>query len=439
LFGALFATACGSVKAGPDAKVTPPIDADLRDADLTGTATVVTQTHFAGGTAVGTLQGMVDVVSTLPNGMVHDMGKTDTSGHLSIKVYPGGSVTAIYRHTADLGADLVTFVGAKPNDMLTFGQYWYPPQGTALGAMTLNWPGYAGASNYYMFSPCGGQGYYPTTTTSAGFTMFPGCDSEPMGLIGVALNASYQPAAMSYNFVNFSAGGTGSFAGWQSAATATVSLTGLPMEVTNVYSSYYIIANGGKQSYGYGTSGQTTGGAATLTFPWVNTGERTMATTSMGRPGGYLSTNVYDSLNSMNDTVASPTLPPWVVAGGEGGGALASAAARKIEWLASGTATHSGNVVKSNWQHYNGTTYIPFSWTFITPPDVMSLDLPTLPAIFADTQPHPEDGMYAQTSMLAIPSITGYDGLRQVPEAQLTCPSCAVALNLIPRAIVAGY
>jgi hypothetical protein len=435
LLTVLFAAACGEVKGAQlDAK---PADAshDAVDADLTGMATIITQSHFSGAAAVSATVGNIDVVSALPNGMVHDMGKTDTSGHMSLKVYPGGTVTAIYRHTVDAGADLVSYLGAQPNDTLTFGKYWAAPYANSPGAMTLSWTAYSGANQYNVNIPCGTYGFPNTTLSYASFNEYPQCDHEPMGVVGVAFNASNQVLAMNYSVFNFSVGGSQALSTfWQAASTATATFTGLPPEVTQLYAYYYIVTNGGVQGYGYGTNGTPTGGAGTITFPWVNTGERTLSYLTMSRNGSYYQMQILDAINALNVTAASPQLPPW----NQGG--IAGAAERKVEFLAAGPTTHSGNVIILYWSHTVGANTSQFTWTFITPPEVSSFDMPKLPAIFDDTQPKPEDGVYPQfIAGLEIPSLTnGYDGMRALPEAELTCPACAVRLNLLPRVIYSG-
>src|SRR5512140_1647222 len=128
----LVVCACGKVNNDT------PADANLIDADETGMLSVATQSRFfAGGTAVGAAQPSVDVVSVRPNNTLADMAQTDAGGHASLKVYPGGSVTAIYPHPAamDMGADLVTYFGVKPDDVLTFGQRFSPNTSNNLGAM----------------------------------------------------------------------------------------------------------------------------------------------------------------------------------------------------------------------------------------------------------------------------------------------------------------
>ncbi len=430
--------ACGEVKGVKlDAK---PLDAsvDAVDADLTGMATVVTQTHFPGGTAVGTLVGNIDYVSLLPNGMVHDMGKTDTSGHASVKVYPGGSVTVIYRHTADVGADLVTYMGVKPNDSLTFGQFWMLPYSTtSLGTMTISWPAYTGAAGlnyYYACGPCGCI-YAPSTATSITLNELAYCDHEPMNFLGIAFNSSGQVLGMSYSFVNFQNGASAGLNGWQNASTATATFTGLPPEIVTATEYFYLISNGGQTNYAYGISGAPTGGALTESFPWVPTGERTESMAVLSRQGNYQPQRVMDSLNQLTVTIDSPPLPPWV----DNQGGVTSSVDRKVTWLQSGPATHSANTVQMAWQHNISGNPVPFTWSFVVPPDVTEFDFPKLPAIFDDTQPKPEDYVNASVRALTIPSASSYDSARQLPEAQLMCPDCAVRLNLLPRVIQSGY
>jgi hypothetical protein len=432
---ALAAAACGVVKGnGPaDAAKTP--DADLRDADLTGTAAVITQTHVPGGAAAGMSQANVDVVSLLPNGMVHDQITTDATGHGSIKVYPGGSVTAIYRHTLDMGADLVTFTSVKPNDTLTFGKTFGPATSTSLGSETFTWPAPGGATqDINIFWPCGGFGFAPTTT-SGSFPESDACNHSPMGVQGVALtfNPTFAVVAMSFSQFNFTANASQGLNGWITATNGTANLSGLDPLITNATFQLTTVANGGNQLFSIGTSAAPTGGSATITQPWVAVGERTLSTVFLTRLGPFFSQRVLDALTTINTTINTPPLPPWLP-----NNFLSSAAARMVVWLPVGSATHDGNVVQTNWNHTTAGVTSQFAWNFITPPDTSTIVLPTLPALFSDTQPHPEDFMGTRIDLVRIPSISGYDAFRAIPEAQLTCLDCAVRSNLIPRVIISG-
>lgn len=434
LLALVLAAGCGSVKGPATPTDAPAIDADLTDADLTGMLSVVTQTESAAsagsGATVGSAQGMVDIVALAPNGVVTDALQTDATGHAQVKAYPGGSVTAIYRHTADSGADLVTFMGVKPNDTLTFGAYWSPTDNTPVGSMTLSWPAFPGATQYNLYTPCNGFGF-GSGTTSFAISEIASCHHDPMGVITVAFDMN-GVAAMGYSIVNFQNGGTAGLTGWQTAQPATASLTGLPPEVSNVFMNFSAVFNGGRLTFAEGApSAQPTGGAATMMLNWASVGDRTVSQISLSRQGPYPSITVLDGLNpnARSVTVASPQLPPWVA------GRIASTAARMAAWFPIGMPTHDGNVVIVNWFHTVMGATTASSWTFITPPEVSAFTFPALPSQFDDIEPHPEDGNNSQLHLLEIPTVNGYDDLRKLPAAAIACPTCAVANNVVQRII----
>ena len=430
----VLAAGCGSVKgmATPDAAKSA--DANTVDADESGMLSVVTQTRGPGGAGVGSAQGMVDVVSLAGDGTLEDMVQTDATGHAMVKAYPGGTVTAIYRHTTDMGADLATFMGVKPGDNLTFGSYWTSNDNTNLGTMNLSWPAFPGATFYEVSTPCIFEQGFPSTTTGNPFSEQTSCHHDPMGVVTAAFNGSGL-AALGFSLVNFQSGGSSGLAGWQTVSNATnvtANISGLPPEVTSVGFQMEAVANGGRPIFIEGSNGQATGGAATLTVPWASIGDRAFSEVFLSRPGQYASIVVMDSLNASarGTTVAAPQLPPWITA------RIGSAAARMAVWIPVGPATHDGNVALINWSHTNMGTTSSYSWTFITPPDTTAITFPTLPSQFDDTQPHPEDPSGFQVHLLELPSVNGYDELRKQPEAVIACPSCAVASSVIPRAIV---
>jgi hypothetical protein len=428
--------ACGTVKGDRPIDAPNPIDANLNDADLTGTATVITQTHAPGSGAVGALQGMVDVVSLLPNGMVKDQIKTDATGHGTIKVFPGGSVTAIYRHTLDAGADLATIMGVKPNDVLTFGKN-FAPGGTAtsLGSETITWPAVANTGEFEIFWPCGAT--FPSgAATSVVIGEQDICNRSPMGLLAVSLNSStFQVQSMSFTNFTFANGGSQPLNGFVGTSNGTATITNIDPAITSVFYNLGTIANGGQQLFSSGTSVVPTGGSATITTPYVATGDRTVSTLFMSRPGGYFSQRVVDSLGfSLNVTVDNPPELPWLV-----GSPIVNGGTRLVEWEMFGPVNHDGTVVLLNWNHIVNAVSSPFAWSFVVPPNTTSFSLPTLPGLFSDTQPHPEDGIGRQLDLVRIPSLTGgYDAFRQLPEANTTCATCAVNNNVFQRAIISG-
>lgn len=431
----LVVCACGKVNNDT------PADANLIDADETGMLSVVTQARFfAGGAAVGAAQPSVDVVSVRPNNTLADMAQTDASGHASLKIYPGGSVTAIYPHPAatDMGADLVTYFGVKPDDVLTFGQRFAANTSTNLGAMTFTYPALAAASTYFVYGPCGGFGA-SAGTLSITMTEFSSCHHDPMDVVYIATNATGQVINYSYINVPFQAGTSRSIGAWAAAKTAMVNLTGLPAEVQNLSVIFYNVGNLGgsdEEMYGTSVSGQATGGAYTNSFAWGTTGVRTEARLNMSRLGTYRTMQLVDSLQSSATTwtVAAPVLPPWLQT------FTASIVDQMGVMYLVGDGAYDAAVFRINWNHVMGSTNIPFAWTFILPPQMTTFTFPKLPAQFAAYLPQPQDTFSSQAHVIEIPSVMGYDALRAIPEKSLICPNtfvpdCAVRNNEFPRVI----
>jgi len=431
----LVVCACGKVNNDT------PADANLIDADETGMLSVVTQSRFfAGGTAVGAAQPSVDVVSVRPNNTLADMAQTDASGHASLKVYPGGSVTAIYPHpmATDMGADLVTYFGVKPDDVLTFGQRFSPNTSTSLGTMTFTYPAVAGVNFYEVYGPCGAFGA-AAGTLSVTMTEFSSCHHDPMDIVYLAFNTAGQVINYSYINVPFQAGTSRAIGSWAAAKTAMVSVTGLPPEVLNLSATFFNVGNLGssdEEMFGTSVSGQATGGAYTNSFAWGTTGVRTEARLSMSRPGTYRQMLLLDSLQSSATTwtVASPALPPWLQT------FTASIADQMGIMYLVGDGAYDAAVFRINWNHVSGTTNIPFSWTFILPPKMTTFTFPKLPAQFAAYLPQPQDTFSTVAHVIEIPSIMTYDALRAIPEKSLICPGtfvpdCALRNNEFQRII----
>jgi len=430
---------CGSVKdssQGVDAA--GPQDAGP-DADESGTATVITEAAIFGGT-IGEQVGDIDIVSMLPNNTVLETKKTDASGAATIKVYPGGTVTAIYKHTADMGADLITWVGVKPNDTLTFGsrQFTFPSgtQNMNIGTQAYQWPTQAGVTQYIVASSCNAFGA-PAGATSGSMAEFSLCHKEPMDVLYVGITNN---TLTHYNFrsnVTFPSAQPIAIGGWATAQTATVNITGLPAEVTSISGNFTTVLDGQtEQNFIGGYNGQATGGAFTAQFPWHPTGDRTMAQVFLSRPG-FGGMRVLDSLtsNSLSQTVASPALPPWLQSG-----AIVSSALRMANWFAVPDANPESDaqLLRVNWNHVVASTNHPHTWNFILPPGQAAITFPKLPAQFNDNLPAPQDSIGAQIREIEITAVDGYDAARALPSRNLMCIECAMRAGEIQRAIVSN-
>jgi hypothetical protein len=429
-FASTLLAGCGKVNDTP-----PPVDGSTIDADQSGNATIVTQAALFGGT-IGAKVSDIDIVSMLPNNMVLATAKTDANGSATIKVYPGGSVTAIYKHVAtiDPGADLITWAGVKPGDTLTFGSRVFSTAGqtsTTLGTQTYSWPAFTGASSYDVFTSCTGIGTAATSVVGSESSL---CHREPMDVLYGAFGAG---GLIAYNFrsnVPFANGGSVAIGGWSPVATGSISVTGLPAEITSVSGNFRTILDSNDEvSLGGSYNGTPTGGAFSGTFNWHPTGERSVGLLSLNR-NGFSAMHVYDSFSAstLTQTVAAPSLTPWLQSS-----PTASAALRTANWflVPEASSVYDGQVLHLNWNHTVAAMNVPFQWSIILPPGPTAIDLPALPAQFNDSLPATEDFLSAQIRVFDIQSATGYDQIRAMPSANIMCLDCAVRAGDLQRIV----
>jgi hypothetical protein len=436
LFVATWLAGCGSVSG------TKPIDGgstmDAVDADLAGNATVVTAAALFGGT-IGAKVGNIDIVSNMPDNTALATAKTDAGGSATIKVYPGGSVTAIYKHTVDLGSDLITWVGVKPGDTLTFGSRKFSTVGQtdiSLGSATFSWPGLAGASQYKIWTMCNTNALSGAPgTTSLTASEFPSCHQEPMTVLYTALDGNNALANFGTRTgVTFAAGGSIVLPTWSAAATGTISISGLPPEVATVNGTFRpVIDQRADVNPALGYTGTPTGGAYTASFPVAQTGLRTLGALTLTRTG-FRPMQVIDSfsLGTLTQTVASPVLAPW----GQGT-TQASSALKMASWFVAAGAgsAHDGSVLHMAWNHTSAGVLQSSQWDIIMPPGQMSVAFPALPAALADAAPASDDQLTASTRVFDIPSVSSYDMLRAMSSANVMCLDCSVRSGDFQRVV----
>ena len=418
---------CGSVK-GSD------IDAPGPDSDLGGDATVVTEAALFGGT-IGAPVGDVDIVSMMPDNTVLAMAKTGASGNATVRVYPGGTVTAVYRHTVDMGADLITWVGVKPGDTLKFGSRAFSTSGqssTSIGSMTYSWPAQAGATAYNIATSCttSGVGGASTSLVTSEYSL---CHREPMDVLFGAFNSALTHYSFRSN-VPFANGGSVTTGGWSPVQTGTVTITGLPSEVTSVSGSFSTILDGNREAnFVGGYNGTPTGGAFSGTFPWHPTGDRTVGQVLLNRTG-FSTMRVVDAFgaSTLTQTVAAPVLTPWVQ-----GGVVVSSALGMASWflVPDATSVHDGQTLRVSWTHTVSSVGHPHQWHFILPPDQTSITLPKLPALFSENVPFPQDFLSVTLRVFDIASVTGYDMVRAMPSSTIMCLDCAVRAGDLQRVV----
>jgi hypothetical protein len=422
--------ACGKVQGG-GVDAAPTIDADL-----SGDATVVTQAVLF-GTPVGSKAANIDIISTLPNAKVFATGKTDAMGNATIKVVPGGAVTAIYKHPApDMGAELISWVGVAPGDTLTFGSRQLSTAGVvgvALGTQSYSGPALATATFYSVYTSCSSAG-----TSAAPFTVTipesSTCHVEPMDILFIANGPA---GVVGYSYLpnrTFTNGAAVSITSWATPQNGSINMSGLPPEVASVGGTFRTVIDAKTPEFLTSYNGTPTGGAFSTTFPTPPTGDRTVGAASLGRPG-FSSVQVLDSFSASNvtQTIAAPTLPPWMQ-----GSATASSALREVNWFPVPTAASvsDGQIVRLNWSHQIGGTSYSHQWNLIVPPGRSTLALPEFPATFTDNTPQPQDFLGAFVRGFDISSVTGFDMLRTLSSATPMCLECALYAGDVQRVIV---
>lgn len=423
-----------SIDAGvPDAS---PPDAAI-DADPGGVATVVTQTALAGGT-IGARAGDIEIVSNLPDLSVLADTRTDANGDGTIRVSPGGSVTAIYQHNADGGADLITWLGVKPGDTLTFGnqQPVFSGPGVLLGEQTYTWPPVPGADTYIINTSCGGVSV-PPNITAISISEVNSCHHEPMDVLFRATMNSTNLLGFGFlSNVAFRAGQTVALDAWTTEVpTATVRFGGLHPEISSVSGEFATVIDD-SNLFPFNSYSFTWRGSGTAeTFPWHPTGDRTVGAVFFERDGFSLMT-LRDSLpaDALVQNVGSPDLPPWVQ-----GSVNVSAALHTATWFLfqDGPPVYYAQVLHLTWNHEILVTSHPFQWHVILPPGLMSVTLPTLPLPHRGI-PLPEDPLRAQITVFQIPSVTSDDMLRTIPSASIMCLDCAVRAGTFSRVVTTG-
>jgi hypothetical protein len=438
LLSATLLAGCGKVAALPAADgAMPASDGAVAtdDGAILGDATIITNAGLFGN-KVGARVGNIDLISTAADNTVLAVTRSDARGNATIKVAPGGSVTAVYRHIVDPGTDLITWVGVKPGDTLTFGSRSFSPSGqksTDLGSQTYTWPSQPGATDYVVFTPCTSTGVGTNLTVTLVESSL--CHEDPMDIV---FTASDDTAITHYGFrteVPFESGSTVSILSWMPVQSGSINITGLPSEISSLEGKFFTIYNSGNaRGLGDPYTGTPTGGAFSATFRAVPTGKRTVGSVTLAR-SGFNSIQILDafSVDTKVQTVAAPQLTPWLQ-----GRPTASPALRTASWFIVGEASsvYDGQLLDLSWSHVGSTKFAPYAWHFILPPGQTSITYPALPPPFDDAIPLSTEVTNAAVRVFEIASVKGYDMVRAMPSADLMCLDCAVKAGDLQRVVI---
>jgi hypothetical protein len=242
--------------------------------------------------------------------------------------------------------------------------------------------------------------------------------------------------------VTFQNGGNVQNLGWNTAVQATITINGLPPEITSVSGNFSVLLDGGTEIQTANWSTGLTGGAAVASFPIAPTGERQISSVFLSRTS-FETIRIFDSLASSatTQTIAAPQLPPLYQRGGNSSPVLVSPAAGAATWVpvTSATSVSDAQYVRLQWSHMISGSFHPHTWHIMLPPEASNIALPKLPTPLMDHYPAAQDSFSTpRIRQIEIPTVTGYDAARALPSRNLMCVECAVRANDFQRAIVSG-
>lgn len=312
---------------------------------------------------------------------------------------------------------------------------------TNLGSQTYSWPVQTGVANHCIFTSCGGScnGVNASTTLAESST----CHREPMDILYVGLNANN--LVSHYNLrsnVAFTNGQNVAIGGWAVAPNATLTVSGVPPEVSTVSGYWTSVVDAAVDNsiftlFAQSYNGAPTGGAFSSTFAFHSTGDRTMGRVFLTRPN-FQAIQIVDQFNAntLTQTVAAPALTPWLQ-----GAVAVSAALRTASWflISDANSVSDGLVLRLAWNHVVSAMNNQHQWHIIMPPGQTSIALPKLPAAFNDNLPASQDFINGQVRVFDISTVNGYDAVRTtVPSRNIMCVDCALRGGDFQRVVSSG-
>jgi|GEM_PF-2979856 len=356
---------------------------------------------------------------------------TGADGKASVELPTGGSVTAVYpKGTQSNRVTVVTYMGVKPGDNLTFGDHDTQHMATpgTEGQLTVQWPAVANATSYEVLSPC-----YETSTTNLTTTLslWEGCQKPvaPVALIAYdgsehVIASVFLPAAV------YTPGSTLAITAeqWVSqAATPSygVTVTGLVPAVQSVN----ISATGEFERLWFDRSAygiEPNQGTATTAF--------SLPSAALNKHGmARLWRGDYDGRQYFWKAGAAPLSidasgRPWVTT------AAASAEDRLVQWLQSPGTAYDAATVQLHWSPSDDTRV---TWRVLLPPDETLFDFKAFPPELADFLPNASTGFDVGLRLIDLSSANSYDDVRALPEWHVMDPEGAVRLGDEPSVAAA--
>lgn len=426
--------------AGPESDASP-VDAEVV---VAGDVTVTTYTRDFDGVYTPAVRAGVTVVAINPDGTVADTGTSDATGNVTLTgVLPGAAVSAVYEDPND--QDLVTVLGVKPGDHLTFGERNnnYDSSGAAATA-TINFTNTTDTYYTYVYGPCGYNIVYGNTATTITYSQYDGCQTDPADLLLFQIaSPSYLPVrqivlrdvAFGDN-VTIDAGAT-----WTVPNDMTFGAHGLIDQVNYVNLNVTPIL-AGLPTYGAGEGNAPVDNAISMLRPVFSGSDNLITSVSMERSGNLGQQERYELLPA---TASATTVDvdveeiPWI------GEISASGAGQVAVWPQIGAEPYDGGIASIYWSRYvpddggEGGTNSYFSWTVYVPPGVTAYQWDAVPDAIAPYVPTTDDSVNIDLTLVDFPGVDGYDAFRAVPEWQAYNPYAAAWRGEVTGVVRASY
>jgi hypothetical protein len=414
--GLILLAACSPVVAHtPDATA---IDS-TPDAQTHGMVTVkVFDINNEGAVVVGAPVVFIEADGTLVG---HPL--TGTDGTASADVHTGASATAVIANTTS--TYIITATGLQPNDNIILGPS--APPSMDLGTFSVSFPTYPGATNYYVYGPCGSTS---SSTSPITLSMRSDCKVDLMDLIVVPRDSANNDLAyLTKTGVPFATNGTTTVTGaYSNLAPFTATLSGLDAMIANVEVTRYVPDRFG---FANSSSGAPMNGGLTLTAPGP-AGAQALVETTLSRASNIRQTvqqGIAGNVQSYG-LDASTTLLPWLAA------PTFDLANHKVMLTTDTTGTTNDMpdvaFAEITYSRTVNSTGMSFDWLMFGA-TATDMTLPLLPVEVGDVMPKMTDtAPFIQAAMLEVDTLNGYADVHTDPFGKITA---AVAAGHPPTTI----
>ena len=422
------AIGCGKTTSLSDAPKSDSRNVDGQSPDARVALTVTTYSRCC-TEPNHTLEPNIPVVVLNPDGSFAQMDQTNASGTVSfVGVLPGSSVTALYPVGTDF--TIVTVLGVKPDDSITFGDEYQVTPAAGTGTMTLDFPAVTGANMIYAYHSCGSDSALGTATSMTLNLTCTGVTSGDVLLLAYD-NLNNVIATATVHAVPYGDGQTATIPtnGWTMVTQPlAATISNLETMVTSVSLHGEMIVDGVTVRFG-GTSYPTlSGGSGSTTIQVPSGGDRLFGFSEL-YAAGFGAKEEFQHLPGDTRTLSfgEPALP-WLDT------PTFDAATEAASFTLTGSGSYDGAYADIQWNRLDTSidTTRYYDWHIIIPPGTTSFTWAAPPSQIAPYVPMATDTISGQVMLVDLSSASSYDALRAVPEWQIACPGCDTLNGTLP-------